>query len=131
MTNKEYKQARQDAESAPEIYTFEHWNGFSFYPNRYMTSEDLKDLRKENKAVKANRNAFSLDEFGNRALIIPVENGFILRSYYTDVAVIRNGEFFKLWNGFSVTTLKHINAFCRHFGFPTFSKREWIEKETV
>ena len=55
MTNKQYKAAREMAEGAEEIYTFEHYNGFSFYTNKYMTSEDLKEMRKDYKAIKAER----------------------------------------------------------------------------
>lgn len=130
MTNKEYKQAREIAESADELYTFEHYNGYSWYPTRYMHSDDLKEMRKEYKELKKNRGAFTLDGFGNRALVIPTNNGYILQSYYTEVAEIRNtGEFIKLWDGFSVTTLKHINAFREFAGMDTISKREWIEME--
>lgn len=129
MTHKEYKAAREMAESAEELYTFEHWNGYSIYTSRYMQPEDLKDMRKEYKDIKEQKNAFALDGFGNRALIIPVEDGYILQSYYTKVAVIRNNEFYRLWDGFSVTTLKHINAFRSFAGFKPISKREWIEME--
>ena len=131
MTNKEYKAAREEHENANEVYTFEHWNGICIYPNKYMTGEDLKEMRAEYKEIKADKKAFALDGFGGRALIIPVENGYILQSYYTKVAIFRNGEFFKIWGGFSVTTLKHINAFREFLGLDTINKRTWIEMETI
>ena len=129
MTNKEYRAARENAENAPELETFESYvnNGWYGYYNRYMKPDDLKDMRKAYKEIKANKGAFILDDFGGRALVIPTENGYILQSYYTNVCEIKNGEFIKLWGGFSVTTLKHINAFRRHFNLGTLSKREWIE----
>lgn len=127
MTNKEYKAARTIAESVDELYTFESWNGYSFYTNKYMDSNDLKEMRQEYKAIKADKKAFALEDFGGRALIIPVDGGYILQSYYTKVAIIRNGKFYKTWNGYSVTTLKHINAFRVWAGFKALSKREWIE----
>ena len=129
MTNKEYKLARIDAENAPEIYTFESWNGISIYPNRYMSNQDIKDLRQEYKAIKAGENAYSLEGFGGRALIIPNGNKLILRSYYTDVCEfdLKTEKFTKTWNGFSVTTLKHINIFRRFLALNELSKREWIE----
>ena len=127
MTNKEYKAARAIAENADELFTFETWNGYSMYTNKYMDSNDLKEMRQEYKEIKAEKKAFVLDNFGGRALIIPVENGYILQSYYTKVAIYRNGEFFKTWNGYSVTTLKHINAFRKWINLPALSKREWIE----
>ena len=129
MTNKQYKAARVEAENAPEVYTFESWNGVCIYPNRYMKQEDIKELRQEYKEVKRNNKAYSLEGFGGRALIIPDGDELILRSYYTDVCRynLKTDTFTKLWSGFSVTTLKHINIFRTFLALPTLSKREWIE----
>lgn len=57
------------------------------------------------------------------------ENDFIvLRSYDTDVVAYNptTGEFKRLWNGWSVTTAKHINDFLILFNLPKISKREWL-----
>ena len=80
-----------------------------------MSTEDIKDLRQEYKAIKADNN-------GN----------LILQSYYTDVCRynLKSDKFTKTWNGFSVTTLKHINIFRRFLGLKAISKREWIELAT-
>lgn len=131
MTNKEYRQAAAAAASAPEVYTFEHWNGFSYRPSYYMDSNDLKEMRREYKEITTDKKAFTLNGFGGRALIIPADNGwFILRSYYTDVCRINiDGTFEKLWDGFSVTTLKHVNIFRAFMALNTLSKRDWIELE--
>ena len=129
MTNKQYKQAREEAENADELYTFEKYNGW--YATRFLDSGDLKEIRADYKNTKKALNAFSLEGFGGRALIIPTDSGYILQSYYTKVAEIRDGEFLKLWSGFSVTTLKHINLFRRFANMNTLSKREWIELEVA
>ena len=131
MTNKQYKAAREEAEQVDELYTFEHWNGYSFYPNRYMTPEDQKEMRQVYREEKEDNKAFALEGFGGRAIVIPVTGGYILQSYYTKVAVYRNGEFFRTWNGYSNTTLKHINIFRSFLGLGLLSKREWIETEVV
>lgn len=130
MTNKEYKALREQAEQAPEIYTFESWNGFSIYPNRYMKNQNIKDLRQEYKAIKTSNKGYALDGFGGRAIIkIDHDGSLILQSYYTDVCRYnpKTDIFEKTWNGFSVTTLKHINIFRQFLGFKAISKREWIE----
>ena len=41
MTNKEYKAARAIAENADELFTFETWNGYSMYTNKYMDSRSM------------------------------------------------------------------------------------------
>lgn len=129
MTNKEYKAAREAAENANELETFTTYEGYFCRANRYMKPDDIKELRQEYRQDKKENKAFSLDEFGSRAVIIPTKTGAILKSYYTEVAEIRNGEFIKLWEGYSVTTHKHINAFRNHYGMRTISKRELIEME--
>lgn len=134
MTNKEYKALREQAEQAPEIYTFESWNGFSIYPNRYMSNQDIKDLRQEYKGIKAENKGYALDGFGGRAIIkIDHDGSLILQSYYTDVCRYnpKTDIFEKTWNGFSVTTLKHVNIFRRFLALNTLSKREWIELEVA
>ena len=134
MTNKEYKALRETAENAPEIFTFESWNGFSIYPNKYMSNQDIKDLRQEYKGIKAENKGYALDGFGGRAIIkIDHDGSLILQSYYTDVCRYnpKTDIFEKTWNGFSVTTLKHINIFRQFLALNTLSKREWIELEVV
>jgi hypothetical protein len=62
-----------------------------------------------------------------KALVKECEDGtIILQSYQTDVAKIENGNLIKLWDGYSLTTMNHINDFCRQFGFPTFNKKSWL-----
>ena len=52
----------------------------------------------------------------------------VLRSYNTDVAMIdKNGNFLRLWNGWSVTTAKHVNDFRTQNGLPMLSKKEWLQ----
>lgn len=128
MTNKEYRTAREAAENACEKYTFEHYYG-GYRPSYYMDTNDKRELREEYRNDKKENRAFTLEEFNTRAVIIPTETGAILKSYYTEVAEIRNGEFIRLWDGYSVTTMKHIDAFRKYYGLKTIGKREWIEME--
>lgn len=92
---------------------------FSDYENKDMRAY-AKELKEEG--------YISLPNCGYRAQYKRFEDGhIILKSYYTDVCEIDNyNNFHKLWHGYSKTTLKHINAFCEHFGFPTFNKKEWV-----
>ena len=70
--------------------------------------------------------------FYGKALVIELENGdILLRSYETIVARIRNGRFERLWSGYSVTTMNHINAFIALFGINGGGKAWWTSLEVV
>lgn len=125
MNNKEYRNARIEAETAGEVYTFEKYNGW--YVTKFMDTDDKRELRQEYREDRKNNKAFTLEDFCGRAVIIPTETGAILKSYYTEVCEIRNGDFLKLWNGYSKTTAKHIDSFRRYYGLNGISKRDWIE----
>ena len=122
---REYKERREEHESASAIYEFEHWNGYSFYPSRYCTTEDIRDMRTERKE----RGGVELPGSNGRAMILKTENGAILVSYKTEVAEVEDGKFIKLWNGFSNTTLKHINIFRSLYNMPPISKHDWIMQD--
>lgn len=50
----------------------------------------------------------------------------ILRSYDTDVCRIdAAGRFYRMWDGYSATTLKHVNAFRALFGLEPLKKSDW------
>lgn len=36
------------------------------------------------------------------------------------------GEFIKYWDGYSVTTMRHINSFLLHYGLPGGGKTWWV-----
>ena len=124
MTNKEYRTAREHAEQSAELSTFEHWNGFSVCPSYYMTGDDLRAMRAERKRA---------EQTDTRSSIRPLDGvpGWVLTSYYTDVAAIIDGTFYRLWDGFSVTTLKHVNTFRAMYGMDALKKRDWIAAPVV
>ena len=64
--------------------------------------------------------------FYNKAIVIEKDNGDIeLQSYTTIVCRIRNGKFEKLWDGYSSTTMRHINAFLDFYGIEGGGKSWW------
>lgn len=66
--------------------------------------------------------------FYGKATVIEDSNGEIfLRSYDTLVCYInKNGDFVRLWGGYSSTTMKHINDFLRLFDLPGGGKKWWL-----
>lgn len=76
--------------------------------------------------------ATSQKSYYGKAKIIEDENGKIfLQSYNTPVCYINtNGEIVKLWDGYSATTMKHINDFLGLFRKPGGGKKWWDSLKT-
>ena len=60
-----------------------------------------------------------------KAKVIETETETALKSYDTIVCKVVNGEFIRLWGGYSRTTMNHVNDFRALFGLPSLTKREW------
>lgn len=67
-----------------------------------------------------------LPNSNNRALTIATKDKIFLQSYDTLILSINTttGAIEKLFSGYSVTTLKHINEFLRGYGLQ-FNKKSW------
>lgn len=109
-----------DVSPSPEHY------GIFWRESAYLTPEAKKELNAEMRERKQ-AGAAILPGSNNKASIRtgPKDNK-ILTSYYTDVAMIYRGRLYKLWQGYSVTTLNHINEFLALYGYKAISKYEWI-----
>lgn len=69
-----------------------------------------------------------LPDSNNRAVTIDDGTKIYLQSYDTLILSVDTftGEIKKMWDGYSVTTLKHINTFLAGFGLK-FNKKSWID----
>lgn len=94
--------------------------------DHYLTPYELKEMRK-NYRMWIKDGWERLPGANTRALYKVDNNKVVLQSYYTDVIMIDidNNAVYKLWNGYSVTTLKHINTLLNMFKMPAYSKKEW------
>ena len=108
MTNKEYKERLAN-----------HWQSDCW---DYLTPDDRKDLRQEMNQRRKDGEEILCD----KASIKTDERGLVLTSYYTDVCCYKDGKFTKLWEGWSATTSKHVNMFCKRLGISSISKHEWV-----
>lgn len=64
--------------------------------------------------------------FYGKAKIIEEGGEIILQSYDTFVCMInKSGEFVRMWEGYSATTMRHINAFIEMFGISGGGKKWW------
>ena len=64
--------------------------------------------------------------FYGKAKVIEKDGETLLQSYDTTVCKVdKSGEFVRMWSGYSVTTMRHINAFIEMFGISGGSKSWW------
>lgn len=70
--------------------------------------------------------------FYKKAVLLDDEKGTrILQSYDAQVCkLISGGAFVKMWDGYSPTTMRHINGFRAHCRLPLMNKAQWDKLET-
>lgn len=70
--------------------------------------------------------------FYGKAKVIEKDNGEkVLQSYDTEVCKITSsGEFVRMWDGYSSTTMRHVNSFLQFFGIVGGGK-SWWNAQTV
>ena len=69
----------------------------------------------------------SRKSFYGKARVIEKDNGEkVLMSYDTEVCKItKSGEFVRLWDGYSATTMRHVNSFLDLVGIAGGGKAWW------
>lgn len=103
------------------------------YVNDYLTKQPKKAEAIAN--AKRDGVAVILPNSNNRALIIADDSAVYLQSY--DTMILKATEtaegvlICKMWNGYSKTTLKHVNEFMTKYtgAVNTFNKKEWEQFE--
>lgn len=64
--------------------------------------------------------------FYGKAKIISIDGETLLQSYDTIVCKIdKNGEFVRMWDGYSATTMRHVNSFLQIVGIAGGGKAWW------
>lgn len=64
--------------------------------------------------------------YGKACVYIRDDGTRVLRSYKTDVAaILPDGTFRRLWEGYSFTTMRHVNAFAAAYGVDGGGKKWW------
>lgn len=66
----------------------------------------------------------------NNAMVYVLDNVKTLYSYLAPICQIdEDGNFIRIWDGWSLTTSKHINAFRKYYGLNPITKKEWLANE--
>ena len=64
--------------------------------------------------------------FYGKAQVIETHEGRYLKSYDTIVCFLSfGGTFKKLWSGYSMTTMRHINSFMYYVGWTEYGGKKW------
>lgn len=100
-------------------------NPYTGATNDYLTKQPTKREALINNQIAGKTTI--LPNSNNRAITIATDNEIFLQSYDTIILSLNTntGEIKKLWDGFSTTTLKHINEFLSAFGL-SFNKKSWL-----
>lgn len=71
--------------------------------------------------------------FYGKAIVeeLPEKHEIRLYSYGVHVASIAMGTIHKTYDGYSRTTLRHVNSFCKFYLRPTISKKEWEDMPII
>ena len=64
---------------------------------------------------------------GKAKILYKDDGGIYLQSYDTIVGGLskETGEFIRMWNDYSDTTMRHVKSFCIFFSVPFGNKRWW------
>lgn len=130
MNNKEY---RRRAQLAKEIAEGECYRSYPMWGVDY--TDTIRSIIKNNrKLVKEQTNYFAVPGCDYRCVLrVDIEDDatiYTLISYDTEVCYIRvtfdSCQFIRTWDGWTPTTMKHINAFRDEFGFVKMNKYMWL-----
>lgn len=81
-------------------------------------------MKVELKPIYINYSSF----YGKAA--IEIQNDILtLYSYDVRICKIANGKFYRLFDGYTATTMRHINEFRMQNGLQKLSKKEWLKLE--
>ena len=91
----------------------------------YLTETPRKNDVLNNAKIAGNVSI--LGGSNNRAVVIKDGNTVYLQSYDTIILSVNiaTGKIKKLWDGYTATTLKHVNAFLKGFNGQQFNKKSW------
>lgn len=127
------KEYQRRAQLAKEIAEGECYRSYPMWGVNY--TDTIRNIQKRNRLlVKKYPDYMAVDGCDYRCIIrIATDcNGTIytLESYDTDVCYIAcrfDGWYFvRTWDGWTPTTMKHVNAFREQFGFPRMDKYDWL-----
>ena len=74
------------------------------------------------------KNFFRVDKYNKAFGIMNADGSVTLQSYWTDILKFNptNKTFQKFWDGYSLTTSRHIHDFLSTFGCRGYCKKDWL-----
>lgn len=121
------------AQLAKEIAECECYRSYPMWGVDY--TDTIRNIIKNNRKLVRERTDYMEVEGCDYRCVIRIDTGwngtvYTLVSYDTAVcyivATFDGWHFVRQWNGWSTTTMKHVNAFREQFGFPRMNKYDWL-----
>lgn len=102
-----------------------YYESIKGWRNDYLMENPKKEAVLQN--AKVNGMVNILPNSNNRAVTIETNEKIFLQSYDTVILSVdkETGKIEKFWDGYSVTTMKHINDFLSPYG-KKFNKKAWL-----
>lgn len=127
------KEYQRRAQLAKEIAESECYRSYPIWGVDY--TETIRRIMKNNRKLAKERTDYMTVDGCDSRCIIRIATDckgtiYTLESYDTDVCTITctfDGWYFtREWDGWTPTTMKHVNAFREQFGFPRMDKYDWL-----
>ena len=130
---KNAREYKRRAELARDIAESDTYRSYPLWGVDY--TDTIRSIIKNNrKLAKERANYFSIPGCDYRCVVrVHTDDSgtiYTLISYDTEVCYIRatfdSWQFVRTWDGWTPTTMKHINAFRDEFWFPKMNKYMWL-----
>lgn len=127
------KEYQRRAQLAKEIVEGECYRSYPMWGVDY--TDTIRIIIKNNRKLVRERTDYMAVEGCDYRCVIRIITGlnctvYTLVSYDTEVCYIVgtfDGWYFeRIWDGWTPTTMKHVNAFREQFGFPRMNKYDWL-----
>lgn len=113
------------------LYKIPYWH-IIIVPNKYYLLEGLENRKKVQKMKISELKATFQKSYYQKAFVLQDNDGNVyLQSYRTIVCGFVGGKLERYWDGYSRTTMNHLNDFMKFINMPQMNKKSWNDLKVV
>ena len=113
------------------LYKIPYWH-IIIVPNKYHLLEGLENRKKVQKMKISELKATFQKSYYQKAFVLQDNDGNVyLQSYRTIVCGFVGGKLERYWDGYSRTTMNHLNDFMKFINMPQMNKKSWNDLKVV